>query len=211
MRDFEIVVCLLHLPHCEIVVCLLHLQHCEIEVCLVHWQPLRNSGVFVTFVTLRNSGVFVTFTTLQNSGVFVTFTTLRNSGVFVTFATLQNSGVFVTFNTLRNSGVFVTFTTLRNTVVVCLLHRQPLRNDDGIRLPTSRLNQFNNFPLYIISPLWSAFDQEDIKIHHNTILFNNLLKQYFLSKLDESYQCSRLLCQQCHLNLNLKKFQIKRK
>ena len=86
-----------------------------------------------------------------------------------------------------------------------------LRNDDDIRLPTSRLNQFNNFPLYSIPPLWSAFDQEDIKIHRNPILFNNLLKQYLLSKLDESYQCSRLLCPHCHLNLNLKNLQIKPK
>ena len=77
-----------------------------------------------------------------------------------------------------------------------------LRNDDDIRLPTSRLSQFNNFPLYSIPPLWSAFDQEDIKIHRNPILFKNLLKQYLLIKLDESYQCSRLLCPHCHLNLN---------
>ena len=77
-----------------------------------------------------------------------------------------------------------------------------LRNDDDIRSASSRLNQFNNFPLYSIPPLWSAFNEEDIKIQRNTVLFNSLLKKYFLSKLNESYQCSRLLCPHCHLNLN---------
>ena len=42
------------------------------------------------------------------------------------------------------------------------------------------------------------------KIQRNNIEFNSLLKKHLLDDVKESYTgtCSRLLCPQCHLNLN---------
>ena len=42
------------------------------------------------------------------------------------------------------------------------------------------------------------------KIQRNKIEFNSLLKKHLLDDVKESYTgtCSRLLCPQCHLNLN---------
>ena len=77
-----------------------------------------------------------------------------------------------------------------------------LRNDDDICVPISRLEHFNNFPLYSIPRAWSEFNEEDIKIQQNKIIFNSLLTKHLLSQLDENFKCSRLLCPNCHLNLN---------
>ena len=77
-----------------------------------------------------------------------------------------------------------------------------LRNDDDICVPISRLVHFNNFPLYSIPRAWSEFNEEDIKIQQNKIIFNSLLTKHLLSQLDENFKCSRLLCPNCHLNLN---------
>ena len=77
-----------------------------------------------------------------------------------------------------------------------------LRNDDDIRIPISRLAHFNNFPLYSIPQAWSEFNEEEIKIQRNKILFNSMLKKYLLGSLDENFKCSRLLCPHCHLNLD---------
>ena len=80
------------------------------------------------------------------------------------------------------------------------LHR--LRNENEIHNFTSRLSHFENFPLYCIPSLWSSLSNENVKIQRNKLEFNQLLKKHLLEELNESYTCSRLLCPQCHLNLN---------
>ena len=80
------------------------------------------------------------------------------------------------------------------------LHR--LRNENEIHNFTSRLSHFENFPLYCIPSLWSSFSNENVKIQRNKLEFNQLLKKHLMEELNESYTCSRLLCPQCHLNLN---------
>ena len=77
-----------------------------------------------------------------------------------------------------------------------------LRNENEIFIFKSRLSHFENFPLYCIPSLWLSFNNENVKIQRNKIQFNNLLKKHLLDELNESYTCSRLLCPQCHLNLN---------
>ena len=77
-----------------------------------------------------------------------------------------------------------------------------LRNENEIHNLTSRLSHFENFPLYCIPTLWSSFNNENVKIQRNKIEFNQLLKKHLLEELNERYTCSRLLCPQCHLNLN---------
>ena len=80
------------------------------------------------------------------------------------------------------------------------LHR--LRNENEIHNFTSRLSHFENFPLYCIPSLWSSLSNENVKIQRNKLEFNQLLKKHLMEELNESYTCSRLLCPQCHLNLN---------
>ena len=77
-----------------------------------------------------------------------------------------------------------------------------LRNENEIHNLTSRLSHFENFPLYCIPTLWSSFNNENVKIQRNKIEFNQLLKKHLLEELNGRYTCSRLLCPQCHLNLN---------
>ena len=80
------------------------------------------------------------------------------------------------------------------------LHR--LQNENEIHNFTSRLSHFENFPLYCIPSLWSSLSNENVKIQRNKLEFNQLLKKHLMEELNESYTCSRLLCPQCHLNLN---------
>ena len=81
-------------------------------------------------------------------------------------------------------------------------HLYRLRNENEIFTFTSRLSHFENFPLYSIPSLWSSFTNENVKIQRNKNDFNILLKKHLLDELNESFTCSRLLCPQCHLNIN---------
>ena len=78
-------------------------------------------------------------------------------------------------------------------------HHYALRNQDDFYIVTSRLTQFENFPLYSIPKVWNSFQNEEIKILRNKMEFNFKLKKVFLDNLNGEFICSRLLCPHCHL------------
>jgi hypothetical protein len=76
-----------------------------------------------------------------------------------------------------------------------------LRNGDDIYLPQSRLVSTERAPFYSFPRVWQAFECPEIKIQRNKNIFNNMLKGHFLNTLNSIYRCTRLLCPECHLNL----------
>jgi hypothetical protein len=77
-----------------------------------------------------------------------------------------------------------------------------LRNNDDINIPFARLTSTERHPLCSFPKLWSTFENEQIKFTRNVVEFNKLLKAHFLSLLNASPTCNRILCPECHLKKN---------
>jgi len=75
-----------------------------------------------------------------------------------------------------------------------------LRNDQLLTIPFVRLSSSMNQPLFKLPRLWLDFKDENVKIIRNKIEFKLKLKSHLLSELNETPNCSRLLCPTCHLN-----------
>jgi hypothetical protein len=75
-------------------------------------------------------------------------------------------------------------------------------NLDDYVIPFARLALTDRFPLTSFPKTWNNFTNLEIKTIRCKIDFNSKLKDYFISKLDGNYTCSRLLCPHCHLNNN---------
>jgi hypothetical protein len=90
-----------------------------------------------------------------------------------------------------------------NTWVSNAIRRQDefqvsLRNDDDINIPFARTAQTERFPLTKFPKMWHNFPNENIKFQRNKLIFNEELKNHFLSLLKANYRCERLLCPHCH-------------
>ena len=68
--------------------------------------------------------------------------------------------------------------------------------EEELYLPIASSVFINMYTSYAnsIPQAWSEFNEEDIKIQRNKIIFNSLLKKHLLNQLDENFKCSRLLC-----------------
>ncbi len=78
-----------------------------------------------------------------------------------------------------------------------------LRNYQAIYVPPARLKTTENHPYHSFPRSWAAFDNHDIKLQREKVLFNSKLKKYFCDLLSDTPRCNRLLCPSCHLsNLN---------
>jgi hypothetical protein len=75
-------------------------------------------------------------------------------------------------------------------------------NLDDYVIPFARLTLTERFPLTSFPKTWNNFTNLEIKTVRCKIDFNSKLKEYFISKLNGNYTCSRLLCPHCHLNNN---------
>ena len=75
-----------------------------------------------------------------------------------------------------------------------------LRNSEDMQIFSSRLSQFETFPLYNIPIVWTSYQNENVKILRNIPEFNFQLKKSLLDELSSIYVCTRLLCPHCHLN-----------
>jgi hypothetical protein len=74
-----------------------------------------------------------------------------------------------------------------------------LRNSDDLNIPFARLSSTLRHPLCSFPKLWESFENEQIKFTRNTVEFNKLLKAHFLTSLNVTPICNRLLCPECHL------------
>jgi hypothetical protein len=74
-----------------------------------------------------------------------------------------------------------------------------LRNRENFHVPFARLQSSLQQPLINLPRTWIQFSNEEIKVIRNKIEFNQKLKQFLLSKLSATVQCTRLLCPSCHL------------
>jgi hypothetical protein len=73
-----------------------------------------------------------------------------------------------------------------------------LRNQYDYYVPFSRLCAFDTRPLVLFPKLWNELTSP-CKSTANKNIFKKELKTYFLEKLSDNYQCTRLLCPHCHL------------
>jgi hypothetical protein len=87
------------------------------------------------------------------------------------------------------------------TWVTNLFHRQDfqieLRNDADLYIPFARTALIEHQPLTKIPKLWH-FPDENIKFQRNKLIFNSMLKNHYLSKLNANYRCVGLLCPHCN-------------
>ena len=74
-----------------------------------------------------------------------------------------------------------------------------LRNHELLYIPPCRLSSSTNQPYVKLPKTWSEFSEENIKIIRNKTELNSSLKNYILSSLSSTIQCTRLLCPVCHL------------
>jgi hypothetical protein len=89
------------------------------------------------------------------------------------------------------------------TWVTNLYHRQEdfqieLRNDADLYIPFARTALIERQPLTKFPKLWHEFSDENIKFQRNKLIFNSMLKNHYLSKLNANYRCVRLLCPHCN-------------
>jgi hypothetical protein len=73
-----------------------------------------------------------------------------------------------------------------------------LRNNEDYDVPFARLVSLERQPLTRLPKLWSEFENENIKIIRNKLLFNKELKIFLLNQLNDTIICDRLYCPQCH-------------
>jgi hypothetical protein len=78
---------------------------------------------------------------------------------------------------------------------------RPLRNDTLLNVPFVRLEHFLKFPLSDYPRLWNEFN--NAVMANSRGLFKELLKGYFIDKLNNMPICNRLLCPACHLQAGL--------
>jgi hypothetical protein len=74
---------------------------------------------------------------------------------------------------------------------------RPLRDDSLLHVPFVRLEHFLKFPLSDYPRLWNDFNHAVMA--NSRGLFKELLKGYFIDKLNNTPICNRLLCPACHL------------
>ncbi len=72
-----------------------------------------------------------------------------------------------------------------------------LRNDEEFYIPPARLALTEKHPYHSFPKAWSNFHEFNIKIQRDKIVFNTMLKQYFLEKLSSNFVCNRLFCPSC--------------
>jgi hypothetical protein len=89
------------------------------------------------------------------------------------------------------------------TWVTNLFHRQEdfqieLRNDSDIYVPFARTALIERQPLTKFPKIWHEFPDANIKFQRDKLLFNSMLKDHYLSKLNANYRCMRLLCPHCN-------------
>ena len=87
------------------------------------------------------------------------------------------------------------------TWVTDLFHRQDfqieLRNDADLYIPFAHTALIEHQPLTKFPKLWH-FPDENIKFQRNKLIFNSMLKNHYLFKLNANYRCVRLLCPHCN-------------
>jgi hypothetical protein len=83
------------------------------------------------------------------------------------------------------------------SIVDNLDNARPLRNDTLLNVPFVRLEHFLKFPLSDYPRLWNDFN--NAVMANSRGLFKELLKGYFIDKLNNMPICNRLLCPACHL------------
>jgi hypothetical protein len=74
-----------------------------------------------------------------------------------------------------------------------------LRDDDLLYVPPTRLDHFSKFPLSEYPKIWNEY--KTIVAAPTRNIFKHVLKDYFLSELNERVICNRLLCPVCHLRV----------
>ena len=101
---------------------------------------------------------------------------------------------------LLPSSFFETWTTnaSRNTI-----RNYILRNSEDLYVPPARLAFTERHPLHLFPRLWTAFDDNDIKIIRDKNEFNAKLKLYFINKLSDTISCNRIFCPRCSLRNHL--------
>jgi hypothetical protein len=67
----------------------------------------------------------------------------------------------------------------------------------------ARLAQVKRLLLISFLKIWNGLDNNQFKISMNKLEFNYKLKSHFLDFLNDNYVCTRLLCPNCHLNVNV--------
>jgi Reverse transcriptase (RNA-dependent DNA polymerase) len=74
-----------------------------------------------------------------------------------------------------------------------------LRDDDQLYVPLIRLEHFTKFPLAEFPKIWNEYSTIVNAPSRN--IYKSLLKEYFLSLLNDRVVCERLLCPACHLRV----------
>jgi NMD protein affecting ribosome stability and mRNA decay len=95
------------------------------------------------------------------------------------------------------NNVWVTNEARRNETV-----SMSLRNSDDFFVPVSRLKSYENMPLYSFPKAWSLLTDHSITIIRNRAEFNAKLKEYFLSQLSFTVNCTKAYCPSCNRFLN---------
>ena len=72
-----------------------------------------------------------------------------------------------------------------------------LRNSNRIQAPPSRLAITDRLPTANFARIWEQFPDEQIKIIHKKIEFDEKLKKFYLKDLAENILCNRLFCPSC--------------
>ena len=73
-----------------------------------------------------------------------------------------------------------------------------LRNNANYDVPFARLVSLERHPLTRLPKTWLEFENENVKIIRNKLLFNKELKLFLLNQLNDNFTCDRLFCPQCH-------------
>jgi len=78
-----------------------------------------------------------------------------------------------------------------------------LRNHNLLHIPLAISSSTSKHPLTVFPQLWADFSDEAIKFIRNKKEFNFKLKEFFLTNLNSTMNCGRLLCPDCHLNQHI--------
>jgi len=99
---------------------------------------------------------------------------------------------------LKKKTVPISFQSVWKTRSELNLHSHDLRVDlQEYFVQISRLQRYENFPLYSYSRIWNNLDQFLKNIEVRTI-FDNAVKVNFLSELSDTVNCKRLYCPSCN-------------
>jgi len=78
-----------------------------------------------------------------------------------------------------------------------------LRNHNLLHIPLAISSSTSKHPLTVFPQLWADFSDEAIKFIRNKKEFNFKLNEFFLTNLNSTMNCGRLLCPDCHLNQHI--------